>query len=100
MKIEGNKFAITLDEWTSIRNKRYVNINLHSQGFDRFNFKNLGLVKITGSMPVLTAFNLLREHLATLSLQGDVVSLTTDSASVINLRSSAMSRSWRAACGY
>ena len=26
---EGNKFSLTLDEWTSKKNRRYLNINLH-----------------------------------------------------------------------
>lgn len=30
LKTEGHRFALTLDEWTSLRNKRYMNINLHS----------------------------------------------------------------------
>ena len=26
----GNRFSLTFDEWTLIRNRRYININVHS----------------------------------------------------------------------
>ena len=29
---EGNKLSLTLDEWTSKKNRRYLNINLHESG--------------------------------------------------------------------
>ncbi|XP_013199728.1 uncharacterized protein LOC132903872 isoform X2 [Amyelois transitella] len=85
LKTAGERFALTLDEWTSLRNKRYMNINLHSKGFGGFNFKNLGLVKISGSMPAQKAFELLRDHLAKfkVSVDDDVISQTTDGASVM-----------------
>ena len=44
-KSKGQKFSLTLDEWTSLRNKRYLNINIHGIGY----FWNLGLVRILGS---------------------------------------------------
>ncbi|UYV62483.1 hypothetical protein LAZ67_2000748 [Cordylochernes scorpioides] len=37
-------FSLTLDEWTSIRSKRYLNINIHS----RTKVWNLGLTRISG----------------------------------------------------
>ena len=43
-KNNGEKFSITLDEWTSMRNRRYLNINIHGIGY----FWNLGLVRISG----------------------------------------------------
>lgn len=30
LKSEGNKFSVTSDEWTSLRNRRYINVNIHS----------------------------------------------------------------------
>lgn len=44
-KSKSEKFSLTLDEWTSLRNKRYININIHGVGY----FWNLGLVRIFGS---------------------------------------------------
>ena len=30
-KKEGQRFSVTLDEWTSTRNRRYMNVNVHGQ---------------------------------------------------------------------
>ncbi|UYV62448.1 hypothetical protein LAZ67_2000628 [Cordylochernes scorpioides] len=43
-KEKGQLFSLTLDEWTSIRSKRYLNINIHS----RTKVWNLGLTRISG----------------------------------------------------
>ncbi|UYV76771.1 hypothetical protein LAZ67_14001985 [Cordylochernes scorpioides] len=43
-KEKGQTFSLTLDEWTSIRSKRYLNINIHS----RTKVWNLGLTRISG----------------------------------------------------
>lgn len=52
MKKEGHRFSATLDEWTSIQNKRYININLHySVSFKCTEYINLGMIKIKGSCP-------------------------------------------------
>ena len=40
-KARGEKFSLTLDEWTSLRNKSYLNINIHEIGY----FGNFGLVR-------------------------------------------------------
>ena len=40
-KSEGKKFALTLDEWTSLGNRRYLNINVHRKGY----LLNNGLVR-------------------------------------------------------
>ena len=44
IKSKGGYFSLTLGEWTSLRNKRYLNINIHGNGF----FWNLGLTRIKG----------------------------------------------------
>lgn len=50
MKAEGGKFSATLDEWTSLKNLRFININLHySTGLSETKYVNLGMVKIDGS---------------------------------------------------
>lgn len=41
----GSKFSATLDEWTSMKNVRYLNVNIH--GVDAAIF-NLGLIRILG----------------------------------------------------
>lgn len=52
LKLNGSKFAATLDEWTSMKNTRYININLHySVEYNEIRYVNLGMVKIDGSCP-------------------------------------------------
>ena len=48
MKEENKKFSISIDEWTSLRNRRYMNVHLHYVGEDS---ENLGLIRIYGSCP-------------------------------------------------
>ncbi|XP_013185171.1 uncharacterized protein LOC132903749 isoform X1 [Amyelois transitella] len=78
------RYSVSLDEYTSIRNRRYMNVNLHSDKF-KDNFKNLGLVRIVGSMPAITAYHYLKQHLKefAVDLDKDVVCLTSDGAAVM-----------------
>lgn len=46
--LKSGKFSLTLDEWTSTRNRRYINVNIHSNNGVFF---NLGLIRIIGSCP-------------------------------------------------
>ena len=43
-KSKGACFSLTLDEWTSVQNKRYLNIIIHAND----SFWNLGLIRIKG----------------------------------------------------
>lgn len=47
MKSEGNKFSISSDEWTSLRNRRFINVNVHLT-YETF---NLGLGRAYGKLP-------------------------------------------------
>ena len=42
-----NRFSISLDEWTSIKNQRYVGLNLH---LNDVTLQSLGMVRIKGPM--------------------------------------------------
>ena len=81
-KSNGKKFSLTFDEWTSVANKRYMNINVHS---DDGKFWSLGLVRVSGSMPAEKCIQLVEDKLKQhgLSLSRDVVCVTTDGASVM-----------------
>ena len=81
-KAKGHKFSITFDEWTSMRNRRYMIVNVHEQGPK---FWSLGLVRVSGSMPAEACIKLLEAKLATfgLSLSKDIVAICTDGASVM-----------------
>ena len=75
-----NFCSVTLDEYTSTRSRRYMNLNQHydSDPLD------LGMVRIKGSMPAERAENLVKERLHEFGLKKeDIVAATTDGASVM-----------------
>lgn len=82
IKSQNKRFSMTFDEWT--QNKRYMNINIHSKDLEPANYKNLGLVRIKGSMPADVGTQLIQQHMSNygLSLE-DIVAFTTDGASVM-----------------
>ena len=57
------KFSLTFDEYTSIRNRRYLNVNVHTEN----TFWNLGLCRIVGSMPAEKCVQILQDKLTFLS---------------------------------
>ena len=84
IKKNGGCFSLTLDEWTSSANKRYLNVNVHS--FDeKSKFWNLGLARIKGSLPAQSCVDLLKKKLEefNISLDNDVVCVSNDGASVM-----------------
>jgi len=80
-KKHGERFSLTFDEWTSARNRRYMNVNVHAQA----QYWSLGLIRIHGSMPAEKCISLLQEKLTqfNLSLEHDNVCICTDGASVM-----------------
>lgn len=86
----GERFSITLDEWTSIRNRRYININVHDSNNQQF---NLGLIRAKGSITSERTLELVRAKCNSFGLavtapntgsgSRDIVSATTDGASVM-----------------
>jgi hypothetical protein len=55
LKADCKKFSLTMDEWTSCRNRQYLNINVHH--FDN-SFDNLGLVRINDSCTAMKIYEL------------------------------------------
>lgn len=82
MKKNGTRFSVTFDEWTSLQNRRYMNVNVHAGGEK---FWNLGLIRVKGSMPATQCIKLLKEKLSMfgLNLDNDIVCIVTDGASVM-----------------
>lgn len=76
------KFSLTLDEWTSLKNRRYLNINLHSDDGTVF---NLGLVFIPGKCGAVEVRDMVLKHLDKfgLKLERHIVACTTDGAAVM-----------------
>lgn len=85
LKATGQKFSVSLDEWTSARNRRYMNVNVHCPKFQGKSFRNLGLARITGRGTADRCANILRDKLASydLSLKDDIACIVTDGASVM-----------------
>ena len=71
--------SISIDEWTSNKNKKFLNLNIHS----KVKFWNLGLVRINGS----TNHHLINKEIAKLLNQFDIrieniIGLMSDGASI------------------
>ncbi|CAK1599890.1 unnamed protein product [Parnassius mnemosyne] len=84
IKTAGKQLAVSLDEWTSARNHRYVNVNVHSPELSE-GFRNLGLTKISGRGTAENCYNILKEKLVYygLSIQNDISCIISDGASVM-----------------
>ena len=82
LKKKGDKFSIILDEYTSMKNRRYryLNINVHHTS-DQW---NLGLVQIHGSFPAQKINDAVSKKLEQygISHESDVVASTSDGAAV------------------
>ena len=65
MKRGGKLCCITPNEYTSTRNKRYMNTNLHYNS----EHANLGMASIKGSMPAERVDDLMKERLHDLGLK-------------------------------
>ena len=55
----GTRFSISVDEYTSCRNRRFMNINLHTKD----EFWKIGMQRITGSLPAENVVELVRNKL-------------------------------------
>lgn len=77
----GTKFSITVDEWSDIRMRRYINVSLRSVE----EVVNLGLIEITGSCNAEATVSYVKSRLAEfgLDVDRDIVASTHDGASVM-----------------
>ena len=80
-KTEQLRFSITTDEYTSVRNHRYINVNCHVQG----DFHSLGVPRAHGTMPAEKQIDLIEGRLSKygLNYMNDVIAIVTDGASVM-----------------
>ena len=81
IKLKDGRFSITFDEATSMRNRRYMNINVHFQD----GFRSLRLIRVQGSLKATKAIKLVEERLQLfgLDLNKDVVASVKDGASLM-----------------
>lgn len=72
---------MTFGEWTSLKNKRYINVNIHRKE----EFFNLGLVRIIGSGTAEHCVKLVEGRLNSfhLNIEDDIICITTDGARVM-----------------
>ena len=75
----GDRLCVTLDEWTSLRIRRYFGINVHLNGQP----KGIGMMRIHGTHDAAAAEDHLRTKLKEygISLEKHVVAHTTDGES-------------------
>src|SRR5713101_9407634 len=59
LKKENKKISISIDEWTSLRNRRYMNVHVYND----VNSYDLVLVRIHGTCPAEKVFCLVNEML-------------------------------------
>ncbi|CAH0403229.1 unnamed protein product [Chilo suppressalis] len=81
LKKQGQRFSLSFDEWTSQKNHRYINLNVHHK---ETHF-NLGLIRIHGSCTAEHCITLVSQRLKKfgLNLETDIIGITTDGASVM-----------------
>ena len=74
-------FSLTLDEWTSSRNRHYMNVNVHGSK----NIWNLGLSRINSRFAAENCVKLLEDKLESfqLNIRNDISCIVTDGASMM-----------------
>lgn len=82
-KVEaGKRFSISVDEYTSTKNRRYMCLNLHGQDSEVI---GLGMIRVQGSLPAEKAVQLTRKKLEEfgLSVENHIAGVVSDGASVM-----------------
>ncbi|GBP70320.1 hypothetical protein EVAR_52339_1 [Eumeta japonica] len=79
---ESARFNLSVDEWSSLRNRRYFNICIHHTDS---NFYNLGLVYIPGQCRAVEIKEIIKHRLEEFGLyfEQDVVAVTSDGPNVM-----------------
>lgn len=79
---ESARFSLSVDEWSSLRNRRYFNICIHHTDG---NFYNLGLVYIPGQCRAVEIKEIIKHRLEEFGLyfEQDVVAVTSDGPNVM-----------------
>ena len=83
IKLKGNfRFSVTMDEYTSVRRRRYMNINIYCQN----DVINLGIIRMRDLCGAEKIFHLLEKRLAHFGItntQTSIVSIVSDGATVM-----------------
>ena len=82
-KLQSNtRFSITLEEYTSIRSRKYMNVDIHYEN----EFISFGLIRMFGSCDAAKMLQLLKKQLADFGIahiQASILSIVSDGASVM-----------------
>lgn len=77
----GELLSLTMDEWTSLSNKKYMNVNVHSANGRVW---GLGMARVFGSAPADKCRKIMEDLLTEFNLTLDnIASVTTDGATVM-----------------
>ena len=78
----GNRFSVTTDEWTSVRNRRYCVVNVH---LGRGRHFGIGMIRGKGKLDAPTLARMLKGKLNGYGISSDIhiVVTTTDGATVM-----------------
>ena len=76
------RFSISIDEYTSARNRRYMCLNLHDE---ESKVISLGMIRVEGTLPAEKAVDLTRAKLTEfgLSVESHILGVVSDGASVM-----------------
>lgn len=79
---DGEKYSLTLDEWTSKSNRRFLNVTMNDK---KNTCINLGLVTVGESFTAEQCVLLVKQRLTEfgINLTSDIIASTTDGASVM-----------------
>lgn len=78
--VDDQKYSITTDEWTSNRNRRFMNVNVHG----REKIWGLGLTRVFGSAPAEKCYTIMSDTLIKFGLTlNNIAAVTTDGAPVM-----------------
>ena len=82
IKSSPSKFSITLDEWSSLANRKYLNINIHNNDD---NYINLGLVRVEGACSAEKTYEKVKDRLLVFGIifSSGIVGSTSDGAAVM-----------------
>jgi hypothetical protein len=69
LRDQEDMFSVSLDEWTSSRNRRFMNVNLHTS--DPEKIFGLGMIRVRGKMPHQAALRLLKKKILQFDLDTD-----------------------------
>ena len=81
-RIQGERFCLVIEEWTSVRSRRFLNIQIHGKDLLQV---CLGLIRITGTFTADRMLDCIRTHLMKyeIHLENHCIAIVSDGAAVM-----------------